>query len=300
MADAELFALPARMDFPILLAARMSLSFPVLLSAVPLWKVRVDKSETGAAVVRPRRVLFTDGGNTSNFPFHFFDTLFPLRPTFGVFLRDDLPEGADVSRRVYLPKSNLGGINPAYYPIPDRGLRGSIGFFVGLLKTMKDWRDNALRVAPGYRDRVVHVRHTKKEGGLNLNMPVEAIERMRDSGTLAAERLIAEFVDAPPEKNRWLNHRWVRARSSLGLLCTLAEEIDRSMAATQQPAYLDMVRQGTTHGPPRSYRFARKAQAVAAENVMSSLAHLATGCRSSDVTEGVPKPTPSLAVTPRT
>jgi hypothetical protein len=80
VADAGLFALPARKDFPILLAARMSLSFPVLLSAVPLWKVRIDKSDTGAALVRPRRVLFTDGGNTSNFPFHFFDTLFRCAP----------------------------------------------------------------------------------------------------------------------------------------------------------------------------------------------------------------------------
>jgi len=36
--------------------------------------------------------------------------------------------------------------------------------------TMQNGMDNMLSKAPGYRDRIVHISHTKDEGGLNLDM----------------------------------------------------------------------------------------------------------------------------------
>src|SRR4030095_10566607 len=78
---AGLHPLPYGRDMPVILAVRMSLSFPGLLSAVPLH--RIDFSDSGQPIVKH---WFSDGGITSNFPLHFFDNPIPRRPTFAINL----------------------------------------------------------------------------------------------------------------------------------------------------------------------------------------------------------------------
>lgn len=84
-----------RGDLPIVVAARLSLSFPLLFSAVPLWAVdyEVPRPEADRGWDVPhneqrvlRRCMFTDGGVSSNFPVHLFDSALPRRPTFGLWL----------------------------------------------------------------------------------------------------------------------------------------------------------------------------------------------------------------------
>ncbi|GFJ81259.1 patatin-like phospholipase family protein [Phytohabitans houttuyneae] len=75
--ERTLLPLPG-LDLPVIVATRMSLSFPVLLAAVPLWAEDPD----GTA----RRHWFSDGGISSNFPIHLFDAWVPTRPTFGLNL----------------------------------------------------------------------------------------------------------------------------------------------------------------------------------------------------------------------
>ena len=61
-----LYHLPAAEDTPLIVAARLSLSFPALISAVPLYAVdyaRADEEDQVAV-----RCWFSDGGITSNFP----------------------------------------------------------------------------------------------------------------------------------------------------------------------------------------------------------------------------------------
>ena len=77
--------LPEAKDLPVLFGARLSLSFPFLISAVPLYaplKHTADSSEPATLV----RCWFSDGGLTSNFPIHFFDAPIPSRPTFAINL----------------------------------------------------------------------------------------------------------------------------------------------------------------------------------------------------------------------
>src|SRR5687767_15889975 len=88
--------------------ARMSLSFPGLLSAVPLYAVDRNGDQT---VVRH---LFSDGGISSNFPMHFSDSLLPKRPTFGVNLASPHPVHPD--QLTWLPKAALGGVIPRANP----------------------------------------------------------------------------------------------------------------------------------------------------------------------------------------
>src|ERR1700694_750012 len=75
--------LPDSQDLPVIVAVRMSLSVPLLLSAIPLYRqdwTYCDSAERG----RLRRCIFSDGGISSNFPIHFFDHLLTNRPTFAI------------------------------------------------------------------------------------------------------------------------------------------------------------------------------------------------------------------------
>jgi hypothetical protein len=257
--------LPEAEHMPVLVATRMSLSFPVLLSAVPLWRfdfTRADNTDSlgdhwypwGAALdargrggllehpgawsvagpptERPahERCWFSDGGISSNFPVHFFDRLVPRWPTFAIDLRP-FSFGTDASdvqaENVEMPKRNGEGIADWWYRLPTAaprwfGLRDArLPAFLGAaVKTMQNRVDEAQMRVPGYRDRVAHVNLTPDEGGMNLNMNPDDIRHLTERGEAAAELLIAAYG---PDRPRgpgisWRNHRWVRFRSSLGVL----------------------------------------------------------------------------------
>jgi hypothetical protein len=82
--DPDLYALPEPWDLPVVIGARMSLSFPVLFAMVPLYAVDFSQKE-------PRkfeRCWFIDGGLSSNFPLTLFDSPFPRWPTFAINLKE--------------------------------------------------------------------------------------------------------------------------------------------------------------------------------------------------------------------
>lgn len=80
----DFVALPLARDLPVIVAVRMSLSFPVLMSAVPLYAVDYTAPSPER---RPGLCLFSDGGIASNFPVHFFDGPIPRWPTVAINLR---------------------------------------------------------------------------------------------------------------------------------------------------------------------------------------------------------------------
>jgi predicted acylesterase/phospholipase RssA len=82
------FRLPAPQDIPVVFAARLSLSFPILLCAVPLWTPDFAAKRERGKLAPLRKVWFSDGGLTSNFPIHFFDGPLPSHPTFCLNLVD--------------------------------------------------------------------------------------------------------------------------------------------------------------------------------------------------------------------
>jgi hypothetical protein len=58
------------------------------------------------------------------------------------------------------------------------GLRPLLGFVFTIVMTSKDWADNAQCRLPGFRDRIGQISFTAGDGGLNLNIPQECIERL--------------------------------------------------------------------------------------------------------------------------
>lgn len=207
--------LPASRDLPVLLAARMSLSFPLLFSAVPLYAIDHEKPSDREFV----RCWFSDGGISSNFPMHLFDGLIPMWPTFGIDLEPKI-EGRDL---VFLPDQYKDGygerISRATEDPRPAGRLG--GFLSAIVGAMQNWNDVMLSRMPGVRDRVVRVRLDTHEGGMNLNMEAEVIEGVAARGRAAGRKLVQRFATTVPgggQSQGWDEHRFVR-------LCTLLETV---------------------------------------------------------------------------
>ena len=138
---APLRPLPDPDDLPVVVAARMSLSFPLLISAVPLHALDLTRERTREALAAVEKgdvpadrleapvCWFADGGITSNFPVHFFDTPLPTRPTFAIDLdgfHPDHPRVADEAKNVYLPSSNAGGLLDTWHRLDPKPGLGSL------------------------------------------------------------------------------------------------------------------------------------------------------------------------------
>ena len=305
--------LPAADDLPVVVATRMSLSFPVLLSAVPLhridWTSRINR-EREASGLPPIATpcWFSDGGISSNFPVHFFDAAIPSRPTFAINLRPfhpDTEESEDEAENVWMPTSNVGGRQEWTYAMPEPGrvLDGRLpAFLSGIVRTMQNRTDEALLRLPGYRDRIAHVCLTGKQGGLNLDMPAPVLDALTRRGRAAGVKLARRFAPDPPADQdlTWDNHRWVRLRSSLPLVLELVEKLSETYAdAAASPTYAELLaRDGET--PPRGYRLGSAERAAQAAAIMASLEGLAAGLPDPPpFGHRPPRPRPELRFIPR-
>jgi hypothetical protein len=199
---------PEAKHFPILLAARMSHSFPVLFSSIPLWAIdHASRSERS----KFRRCWFSDGGISSNFPMHLFDSFLPAWPTFGIQLEDRWPH----EDAVFLPTRYEDGYHDLWDPFdeqaPSSGRLG--GFLLSVFSAAQNWNDNMLSRMPSVRDRIARVRLVPdKEGGFNLDMPKEVQEDVANRGLEAAEKIIERFVAPAAETSSagWDDQRWAR------------------------------------------------------------------------------------------
>jgi hypothetical protein len=163
---------PRPPDVPLVVAARMSLSFPLLISAVPLFYIDYARAPEHVAMVP---VWFSDGGIASNFPMHLFDAPWPARPTFGIDLQKvDLLHG---NQQTYLPKSSA---------LRSHAIGSLTQFGAALFDTMHNWADITQLTLPAYRGRVAEVRLSDAEGGMNLNMPAELVMTVANYGDQAA------------------------------------------------------------------------------------------------------------------
>lgn len=259
------YRLPAMEDLPVLVAVRMSLAFPLLLSAVPLWRERVepDPQQRGRWRQLAERVWFSDGGICSNFPIHYFDALVPSRPTFGINLVDAEfvpPAPHDPVDFVWMPDHNGSGATSTVVAVEGKGLRSFLG---AILTTMQDWSDSTQLAIPGYRDRIVAVRLRADEGGLNLRMAPALIRRVAARGEAAADLLLAHYAQRDPPAGvltGWRNHRWVRYRVAMRVL---GEAFDGLLVTEAKTAGGDAALQ-PMHACPPSYHFQSDRQRDAA------------------------------------
>lgn len=259
--------LPAPADLPIVFGARISLSFPILLQAIPLFTI----DQTGK---RPIRCWFSDGGITSNFPIHLFDAPLPARPTFCINLvrfdpdrRTSVPpqarDQAEILAwsRVCMATTNEGGQRPRFN-IFDAKKPTLPGFISAMIDTARENHDNELALLPGYRDRIVDVELDDGEGGLHLDTPPEVIEALSRRGRAAAVLLAARYggqhrqdpKSGGPIVLDWNNHRWVRLRSVLAAIELTVLQLrlgwqQGDSLGTGSPSYKDLFDQSASLGP---------------------------------------------------
>ena len=242
----EFIRLPAPEDLPVLFATRLSLSFPILFSAVPLF---VDR-ETEQGFERVQTWL-SDGGITSNMPIHLFDSPIPARPTLClnlVYHGDELgtgepgdeeegdaetclrtgdPARPERKKFLYMPNSKDGRIGLL------RRIKGDSAFsrisqFVGLiLSAARFWNDNMTMDAPGYRERIIHIWMDKEDSAFDFRLKPERIRRLEEKGRKAgaaiARRFLPDQQDDPLRPGKklqltWTNHRFTRLRAFLAAM----------------------------------------------------------------------------------
>jgi hypothetical protein len=305
--------LPNGDDLPVVVAMRMSLSFPLLISAVRLYTVS-GMCPQDQGMYRPRRIdmqenWFSDGGICSNFPIHFFDKWLPTHPTFGINLTG-LPKEAFAPDPAYPAGATLGakgdpataGVQPGYTsqiapdapmmplppaadgflrdallgiksadastnsgtkPLPDpnarvllpdaeqpldplwRPVESLTRFLWSMFDTAMNYRDTTQLMLPSYKERAVQIRlDGTREGGLNLNMERETVEKLQLYGREAGALLRDQFD--------FDKHRWVRFRVLMGELerQILSLETPLSAMSSGAPIYERLIQMARDAGYP--------------------------------------------------
>lgn len=206
-------------ELPIVVAARLALSFPGLVSAVPLLAIDYEPRKPGRQL---SECWMSDGGLCSNFPIHLFDCFIPRWPTFGISLqsRGRYWQG----QPVWLPNQHRQGRGDIWDRGADRSrpaLSRLAGFMISLWKAAWRWNDSTMMRMPGVRDRVVRVFLDEGEGGVNIKMTGKQILHLAERyGKAAAQAFVDKFAAAG--SSGWAEHRWVRFNR---LLVALREQV---------------------------------------------------------------------------
>ncbi|MER9353631.1 patatin-like phospholipase family protein [Mesorhizobium sp. M0514] len=236
---------------PVVLGVRMSLSFPVLIAAVPLYRIDFTEDLSEGEEAKPKRVLFSDGGISSNFPMQFFDALLPSRPTFGISLGDY--DETRKARRVHLPMK-VSDTN--WFPIGS--CRSLPAFAMSILNTAKDWQDRRLAGLSGYRERIVDIYLKETEGGLNLKMEPTTIAALADFGDRAGALMVGQPRSNDVTAFDFNDHRWRRFLIAYYQIELLLEEVRGGWGDPADPTSFAAAISGLIDGPP-SYKGSTKA-----------------------------------------
>ena len=295
--DSGLRPMPDPWNLPVVVATRMSLSFPVLLSMVPLWAVDHSREDPKRRV--PERSWFTDGGLCSNFPVHFFDSPLPRWPTFAINLEpvhiDRLPEARLAPDNRTLIEEHWSRFD---HLAGGRGLFALAGAMWG---TVQSWTDLRLANQPGQRDRIATVTLADGEGGPNLNMSAQLIQQLAERGRDAGRQLVARFGRPEgPEPMNWSNHRWIRLRAFLAAHEELVARLRTACANPQDGdvPYLDWIRSGRV---PENHTWASDGQRRDAEDALAALvaAQASHDPDPDGLARRAPSPRPELRMRPR-
>ncbi len=235
-----------------IVAARMSMSFPFLFSAVPLYaanRAACAQMGNGASAPEFLKAWFSDGGLSSNIPIHFFDGPIPRWPTFALNLRGFpatlggrpvapvAPQGPEIGKVFFAT-----AYDPDVETLEPTGGKRLFGFVNSLLDAMRNWNDNTLMQLPGYRERTVEIAMTEQEGGLNLVMPQTTLRSIMKRGYYAGDLFETTFaLPDLAQSPAWQNHRHIRLRSALLTQSEWTRRFGMVWTAPLVPAYPALV-----------------------------------------------------------
>jgi predicted acylesterase/phospholipase RssA len=314
----DLHQIPDSADLPVIFAVRLSMSLPALLQAVPMYRISkvtshvrddfglgiYDRSgpvrypAVGPEDKIAQKLLFSDGGITSNFPLHLFDSPFPRWPTVGVNLGQYNPGFA--AQDVWLPQ-DWEGLQAIGSPV--RG--GLVGFLMAIIGAARSWNDNAQALMPSFRGRVATVRQSANEGGNNLFMRRDTIAGLALRGEFAGARLRCRF-----RSSIWERDQWFRFRTTMGNLEQLRGRVvagtangNLALLAADAAARLSLIRGAPPVGDPDEPSDTDPAWFAPGPGCSLRTSQLLGAIRAlvpaDELTAGVPQPPPALRQVPR-
>ena len=329
---------PAPDDLPVIVATRMSLSFPLLIAAVPLlrpgllaggqhcsvveaadgWRQQhpdASPAEHAAAVTElaaSSRQLVLRRRHDRQPAGPVLRLGAPSRPTFAIDLEEFPPDKTKSkyqAENCYLPIRNQDGLLRPWTTLSTAGgtiagIKALGAFLSQIVNTARGWLDAAQSLAmPGYRDRVVTIFHDDKEGGMNLSMPTCIVTGLADRGEAAADLLVEKFTGTPdgePKDWGWNNQRWIRFRTATAGFNAWMTKFETNYRADFPEAlpYADLAGPGADAALP-SYRFDSAADRRAANDLTAGLLALTpTWGTPNALSDSAPRPRPQLRLTP--
>lgn len=246
-------------DLPIAVAARMSLSFPLLFTCVPVYAIDYERAQDQREL---RRCWLTDGGICTNFPIHLFDAAHPRWPTFGLMLSRRLQDHGDSA--VWLPERHLDGRAdnwngdvPGALPtfgFQRKPVQGLFDLLFGMVNTAREWSDNLTSRLPHVRNRVLRMALKPGEGQLNIAMPGSRILHMAHVyGTLGGQMLVDRYVPKASQPTvAWREHLYVRALMNLRALRRMLRGYRRAVGSAGHSVPIAKVLDGAREGRPLS------------------------------------------------
>ena len=187
-----LVPLPPPPDIPVIFAVRLSMSFPILLAAVPLFAI----SDGCHGDIGPSRCWLSDGGIRNNFPIDLLDGPGSERPIFGLLLknRGDCGSwrfGVCASAERLLPRTMSN--------------RGSLfSFVLRVISVFLNSRVDGTLMSRSHAVNVAEIPVEKGEGSLNIGMGAHGLMRLAARGWHAGQALrLAARSAAVADKRNW-------------------------------------------------------------------------------------------------
>lgn len=331
------YKLPTKGDLPVLVAMRMSLSFPLLISAVPLHepasrapgaaveaddaavdgvKGVIDSTDSLAAVgtgkisiiTKFRVCWFSDGGISSNFPLHLFDGPLPLWPTFAINLVYPRTDDSDRPAAASAVDGMVDPIEAAIF-LPTKNNERWQRTYQPIAKAsaaaeIATFLFGIIGTMQNWRD-LLQARapgYRDRIVHVSLNGKEGGMNLNMRQGVLTTISRKGSAAGNRLKTFSFDNHYWIRWRNLASALQRYTIAVAVSDACHPKiPAYEDAYSTARTGDPqPRSYEFKSRERERAAQNLLDRLIMdgEAWGDLGPDFSENAPRPIPQLQIVP--
>ncbi|MEG2803116.1 RpoH suppressor [Stenotrophomonas sp.] len=323
-------------QLPVLVATRMSLSFPLLISAVPLHEpARRERrgdtpAEASAAPANPhvadsmegltsagqqgasqitafRVCWFSDGGISSNFPIHLFDAALPRWPTFGINLV--YPRQADaISVLATDEAAGQAQIDHAVF-LPSENRQGWQRSYHAIARPlaaaeMSGFLFSIVSTMQNWRDVLQARAPGYRDRIVHVALQGDEGGMNLDMPQAVLSRIAAKGSVAGERfcSFSFHNHYWIRWRNLASAYQRYTLEIARTDDPGQRVAAWADAYQSVATGdpPPPSYRLASEDKRRESQRLWRALVDQGESWDDlgPDLTDGAPRPLPQMKVTP--
>ncbi|MDR7136224.1 hypothetical protein J2X06_003450 [Lysobacter niastensis] len=330
--------LPAGENLPVLVGMRMSLSFPLIISAVPLHepaarsrKPRTEEpatQESGLAeknvaestealatggeatstITAFRTCWFSDGGIASNFPIHLFDAALPLWPTFAINLVYPKTDDSDRPLPQVARTGEQQEIEDAVF-LPTENNQGWQRTYQSIThpiaaKEVSGFLFAIIATMQNWRDLLQSRAPGQRDRIVHVSLHGDEGGMNLDMPQNVLTRISKKGTAAGTRFQAFSfeNHYWVRWRNLASAYQRYTMEMAEGADCKPRiPAYAAAYATASSGSMPPSYRFSSQAKRDGAADLLGGLTEQGREWKDElrpDLTDGAPRPLPQMKITP--